>query len=368
MTFSVDVSLSGHRYPIHIGPGLLSNAGALLTPVLRSPRVLIVADPAVGPAPLATLTASLQASGMSCGQPIMLTGGEASKTLAGYETLTTHLLEQGADRKTTLIALGGGVIGDLAGFAAATVMRGMDFVQVPSTLLAQVDSSVGGKTGINTRHGKNLLGAFHQPIAVLADIALLATLPRRELLAGYAEVLKYGLIDDAPFYDWCEQTAAALIAGDETARSHAITQSCRAKARIVGQDEKESGPRMLLNLGHTFGHALEAQAGYDGRLLHGEGVAVGMVMACRLSARLGLCAPELASRLQAHLRKLGLPASLNETVCATTPATTLLEHMQHDKKTDGGKLTFVLLRGIGQAVIARDIPPEQVLPILEKRD
>lgn len=265
------------------------------------------------------------------------------------------MLEARCERSTTVVALGGGVVGDLAGFAAATLLRGVDFVQVPTTLLSQVDSSVGGKTGINTPFGKNLVGAFHQPRQVLIDTETLRTLNQRELLAGYAEVVKYGLIDDPAFFTRLERDGAALVAGDEGLRRDAILTSCAAKARVVAEDERESGRRALLNLGHTFGHALEAECGYGGALLHGEAVAIGMVMAFDLSVRLGFCSAEDAARVRAHLSAVGLPVTPPRLNGERMDTDRLIAHMASDKKVAGGKVTFVLARGIGQAFLSRDV-------------
>lgn len=368
MSSIVNVALAGRSYAIHIGQGLMQQAGALLKPVLRSARVIIITDRSVAALHLENLSASLKAAGLEVAEPIVVEGGEQTKSLPAFEDLIEQMLDRAMERSVTVVALGGGVVGDLAGFAAATVLRGVDFVQIPTTLLAQVDSSVGGKTGINTRHGKNLLGAFHQPRAVLIDTDVLNTLPRREMLAGYAEIIKYGLIDDAPFYAWCLQNGEQLIAGDIAAREYAITHSCAAKARIVAADELESGPRMLLNFGHTFAHALEAEAGYGAGLLHGEAVAVGMVLALQLSARLNLCPADLAPQLATHLHKLGLPAHIADTPCRGVPAEKLLAHMYHDKKVESGKLTFILAHDIGQCFISRGIDPAQVLPVLAEQE
>ncbi|MCX7346920.1 MAG: 3-dehydroquinate synthase, partial [Alphaproteobacteria bacterium] len=264
-----------------------------------------------------------------------------------------------------IVALGGGVIGDLAGFAAAILRRGVDFIQIPTSLLAQVDSSVGGKTGINSIHGKNLIGAFHQPVAVITDIGLLDTLPRRELAAGYAEVAKYGLLGDASFFDWLESSADLVMRGDRQARIHAIRRSCEAKAAIVAEDETETGVRALLNLGHTFGHALEAATGYSARLLHGEGVAIGMVQAFRFSESLGLCAAGTGDRVARHLRSVGLPVHASDIPGDLPPPEVLVEVMRQDKKAQGGKLTFILVRGIGEAFIARDIADADVIAFLK---
>lgn len=368
MSSIVNVALGGRSYDIHIGQGLIQKAGALLKPVLRSPRAIIITDHSVAKLHLDNLVTSLKGAAVDVADPIVVASGEQTKSLSGFEDLIEQMLDRAMERSVTVIALGGGVVGDLAGFAAATVLRGVDFIQIPTTLLAQVDSSVGGKTGINTRHGKNLLGAFHQPRAVLIDTDVLDTLPRREMLAGYAEIIKYGLIDDAPFYDWCLANSAKLLAGDAAAREYAISHSCVAKARIVAADELESGPRMLLNFGHTFAHALEAEAGYGAGLLHGEAVAVGMVLALSLSAQLGLCAPDLTSQLAEHFRSLGMPASIDDTPCKGTAPEKLLGHMYHDKKVEGGKLTFILARGIGQTFVSRGIDPAQVLPVLGKQE
>jgi 3-dehydroquinate synthase len=279
------------------------------------------------------------------------------------------LLDQRPDRKTTLVALGGGVVGDLAGFAAAVLLRGVDFIQVPTTLLAQVDSSVGGKTGINTRHGKNLLGAFYQPRLVLADTTVLDTLPKRELLAGYAEVAKYGLIDQPEFFAWCEKNGAAVLAGDPDRRAYAIEQSCLAKARIVAADERETTDlRALLNLGHTFAHALEAETGFGPDLLHGEAVGAGMAMAFDLSARLGLCPADDARRVRRHLDEVGLPVrlrSLGGDNRRSWDAARLIGHMRGDKKAEGGKLAFILARGIGKAFMSRVVDEKALHGLLD---
>jgi shikimate kinase/3-dehydroquinate synthase len=292
--------------------------------------------------------------------------GEASKSLDSYVDVLNQLLDARVERRTTVIALGGGVVGDLAGFAAATALRGLPFVQMPTTLLAQVDSSVGGKTGVNTRHGKNLVGAFYQPRMVLADTATLATLPPRELRAGYAETFKAGLIGDAAFFAWCERYGAAVVDGDAEAQAEAIRRACAFKAAVVGDDEREEKPndgRALLNLGHTFGHALEAEYGYTGGLLHGEGVAIGLGLAFRLSARLGHCNPADAERVIAHVSGVGLPAEL-ALLNRRFSAATLIGHMRRDKKVQDGALKFVLVRGIGQAFTATDVPEAAVTELL----
>ena len=300
---------------------------------------------------------------------MVVPAGEQAKSWDELGRVLDALLAAKAERKSLIIALGGGIVGDLAGFVAAILLRGVDFIQVPTTLLAQVDSSVGGKTGINTRYGKNLIGAFHQPLLVLADTDVLNTLPERELKAGYAEIAKYGLIDDLPFWEWLESGGgAAVLAGDGAARRRAILTSCAAKARVVGSDEREQegGRRALLNLGHTFAHALEAEGGYGGPLLHGEAVSVGMVMAFDLSADLGLCAPDDAKRVRAHLVELGLPVAPPKVNGVAMNPEHLLAHMASDKKVAEGKVTFIVAHGIGQSFQSRDVPPEAVLAVLRR--
>jgi 3-dehydroquinate synthase len=364
---TVRVDLGARSYDILIGPGVLGGAGGHVARTLPGRQAVIVTDENVAPLHLPALEASLGAAGIACrGPAIVLPAGERTKGFAPFEALMEELLGRGIERRTFLVALGGGVIGDIAGFAAAVALRGLDFVQVPTTLLSQVDSSVGGKTGINSRHGKNLVGAFHQPRLVLADTALLETLPRRELLAGYAEVVKYGLIDDPAFFAWLEEEGPAAIAGRPDARVRAVRTSCAAKARIVGADERESADRALLNLGHTFGHALEAECGYGDTLLHGEAVSIGMVMAFRLSQRLGLCPAEDVARLVRHLDAAGLPTRLSQVPRQGWDAQALLSHMGKDKKVEGGKLIFVLARGIGGAFVARGVDTAPVRETLEE--
>lgn len=358
---SLTVALGERSYDIHVGPGLIDQAGALITPVLRQKRVFIVTDGNVAPLYLKRLTASLEASGIAHNH-IVLPAGEGTKDFRHLESLLDAMLDARCERGTMIVALGGGVIGDLTGFAASILLRGVDFVQIPTTLLSQVDSSVGGKTGINTRQGKNLVGSFHQPRLVLADTLTLDSLPRRELLAGYAEVVKYGLIDDPAFFAWLEENGRRIIDGDEEARRHAVLTSCRAKARIVAADERESGVRALLNLGHTFGHALEAETGFGPDMLHGEAVAIGMVMAFALSARLNLAPAADGERLRAHLAALGLP--VDPPPIRDWKADILLSHMAGDKKVKDGRVTFVLTRGIGQAFLDNQVPPEAVLGVL----
>ncbi len=363
----VDVSLPANPYQVVIGDGLIARAGAHIAPVLPQKRAIVVTDETVAALHLPALAASLNEAGFAWRQ-VVVAPGEASKCLAVYERLTDAMLEEGVERRTGVIALGGGVIGDLAGFAAATVLRGLPLVQIPTTLLAQVDSSVGGKTGINTAFGKNLIGAFHQPRLVLADTAALATLPRRELQAGYAEIVKAALIGSAQFYAWCEAHGPALLAGERGLQLEAIAGACAFKADIVIADEREeqaADGRALLNLGHTFAHALEAECGYDGRLLHGEAVALGLVLAFRLSEKLGVCAPGAADRIAAHLRACGMAAELRQ-LDRRFSAARLVSHMARDKKMRDGKLNFVLARAIGEAFTSREVPPEAVLGVLEE--
>jgi shikimate kinase/3-dehydroquinate synthase len=359
------VALSAAPYEVVIGDGLLARAGALMAPVIPQRRAVVVTDENVAALHLPALLDGLAQTGIAA-QQIVVPPGEASKSMAGYGRVVDGLLDAGVERRTTVIALGGGVIGDLAGFAAATTLRGLPFVQVPTTLLAQVDSSVGGKTGINTAHGKNLVGAFHQPRLVLADTGTLGTLNGRELRAGYAEVVKAGLIGDAELFEWCEEHGPALARGDRDVQAEAILRACAFKAAVVGDDEREERPadgRALLNLGHTFGHALEAEVGYGGALLHGEGVAIGLGLAFRLSARLGLCAPDDAARVEAHLAAVGLPGEIGM-LNRRFSAGRLVAHMRRDKKMRDGALHFVLARGIGRAFTSSDVPAGVVTDLL----
>jgi len=359
------VALSSASYDVVVGDGLLARAGALLAPVIPQKRAIVVTDTTVAALHLPALLDGLAQTGIAT-QQIVVAPGEASKSMASYARVVDSLLDAAVERRTTVIALGGGVVGDLAGFAAATTLRGLPLIQVPTTLLAQVDSSVGGKTGVNTAHGKNLVGAFHQPRLVLADTGTLGTLNGRELRAGYAEVVKAGLIGDAAFFAWCEQNGAALTGGDRDIQAEAILRACAFKAAVVGDDEREERPadgRALLNLGHTFGHALEAEVGYGGALLHGEAVAVGLGLAFRLSAQLGLCAPGDATRVADHLNAVGLPSEpgmLNRRFSASR----LIANMRRDKKMRDGALHFVLARGIGQAFTSADVPAAAVLDLL----
>lgn len=355
----VEVPLGDRAYPIHIASGLLANAAPLLGPLAPRGRLAVVTDANVARLHLPALTEGLAAAGLAVDE-IVLPPGEASKDWATLAQVTERLLQLGVERGDAVVALGGGVIGDLTGFAAAILRRGCKFVQVPTTLLAQVDSSVGGKTAINAAAGKNLVGAFHQPALVLIDPQVLTTLPLRDLRAGYAEVAKYGLIGDPAFFDWCEANATALLAGDAKAQAEAIAVSCRAKAKVVAADERETGgERALLNLGHTFGHAYEAEAGYGDRLLHGEAVALGMMLAFDLSVARGLCPAADAARVRAHLLTCGFELS-PRALGVDAPAQVLLHHMRQDKKMQAGTLPFILVRGIGQAFVARDVPLGEV--------
>jgi 3-dehydroquinate synthase len=353
----IEVALGERSYVVRIEPGLLDRAGEALGPFVRGGRLVVVADARVWQAQGERLRAS--------GLPIALVTvpeGEASKSWEGLQQLVERLLGLGVERSDHIVAFGGGMIGDLAGFAAGMLKRGCPYVQVPTTLLAQVDSSVGGKTAINAGAGKNMVGLFHQPAAVLIDPTTLSTLDPRQTRAGYAEVVKYGLIADPGFFAWCEANGAALLDGDEAARLHAIETSVRAKAAIVGDDEREtSGRRALLNLGHTFGHAFEAEAGFSDRLLHGEAVALGMALAFRFSAARGLCAPGDAERVAAHLASVGLPVR----PLIGTPAR-LVAHMAQDKKKSGGRVPFILARGIGAAFVDQSVALEEVEAFLER--
>ncbi len=361
----IPVSLADRSYDVAIEAGGLARAGAHLARFMPRGRVAIVTDSHVADAHLGTLAAAFGDAGIAA-EPIVLPPGEATKSWAQLETLTDRLIALGVERSDHVVALGGGVIGDLVGFACAVLKRGCGFVQIPTTLLAQVDSSVGGKTAINARAGKNLIGAFHQPSYVLIDPDTLDTLPPRQLAAGYAEVAKYGLIDDPAFFAWCEANGARLIAGDPEARAHAIAISVASKARIVAEDERETrGRRALLNLGHTFGHALEAETGFSDRLFHGEGVACGMALAFRFSAAQGLCPIADAERVTRHLAAVGLPTTLAAAGIAGADGATLVAHMLHDKKMAGGRLPFLLARGIGETFVATDVDLGAVAAFLD---
>lgn len=362
----VTLNLADRSYDIHIGEDLLDEMGSLLEPHLKATRVFVVTESTVMEHHGNRLKAALHAKGITA-KWFVLNPGEATKSVAQYESLIASLLTAGIDRSDTVVAFGGGVIGDLAGFTAATVLRGINFIQIPTTLLAQVDSSVGGKTGINMPQGKNLIGAFYQPKAVFIDTSTLETLPRRELLAGYAETVKYGLIDDPDFFAWLEQHGPSIIDKNSgtsgiDARMYAVAQSCRAKARVVAEDEREAGKRALLNLGHTFGHALEAECGYTGILLHGEAVAIGMIMALDASIRLGLAKPDDLARVSAHFKAVGMKTTAREIGRAMT-ADALMVHMTKDKKAEAGTIGFIL-GGIGSAAVHRGVDLEIIKAVI----
>jgi 3-dehydroquinate synthase len=360
---TVRVALGARAYDIVIGRGLIASLGRRLQALKPGARAAIVTDANVERLLLAAAQSGLAAADVAATH-ISVPPGESSKSFAMFEHVCEALIAAKLERGDVVVALGGGVVGDLAGFCAAALRRGLDYVQVPTTLLAQVDSSVGGKTAINSRHGKNLIGAFHQPILVVADTALLDHLPAREFRAGYAEVAKYGLLGDAGFFAWLEANADDVFAGAGAAREHAIATSCRMKAEIVARDERETGDRALLNLGHTFGHAFEAAAGFSGRLLHGEAVALGMALAFDFSAHLGLLPPAEAERVRRHLGKVGLPTHIRDVPGGVPGVDGLMELMAQDKKVRRGRLTFILARAIGAAFVAPDVEAAQVRAFL----
>ena len=360
----VRVALGGRSYDIVIGDGLLERAGDYIAEIAPGATCAVIADENVARLHLATVEQSLKDAGLRA-TTIIVPPGEGSKSLSVFGRVCDDVLAARIERRDLIVALGGGVVGDLAGFVAASVRRGSRFVQIPTTLLSQVDSSVGGKTGINSRHGKNLIGAFHQPSLVLADVDTLRTLPLREFHAGYAEVVKYGLIGDARFFDWLDADSEAVF-HSQAEQICAVAVSCETKATIVARDETEQGERALLNLGHTFGHAFERLTDYDGaRLVHGEGVAIGMVCAARFSVRLGVCAAAVAERVERHLKGVGLPTRIRDIPGWRDDAPAILDAMFQDKKVERGALTFVLLRGIGQAFIAKSVDPNDVLGFLK---
>jgi 3-dehydroquinate synthase len=372
MIETIHVDLAGRAYDVVIGPGLLGQAGERIMPFLTRPRVVIVTEENVATLHLDALKSGLAASGIAS-NALVLPAGEGTKSWPFLEQTVEWLLSQKVERGDVVVAFGGGVIGDLVGFAAATVRRGVRFVQIPTSLLAQVDSSVGGKTGINSPSGKNLIGAFHQPTLVLADSSLLDTLTTRDFLSGYGEVVKYGLLGDAAFFEWLEvegQTLKPLLNKSLTvdkivaARVRAVKRSVEMKARIVERDETEQGDRALLNLGHTFCHALEAATGYGDRLLHGEGVAIGCALAFEVSSRMGLCSQEDPSRVRAHLKDMGMKTDLADIDGALPDADALLALMGQDKKVVDGQLRFILARGIGDAFLTADVPTDTVLSVL----
>jgi 3-dehydroquinate synthase len=362
----VKVDLGSRAYDIVIGAGLIDRAGARLTPFASNGRVFVITDATVAAAHGGRLGASLKSAGLEEAR-YLLAPGEASKTFSAVEKIADFLLAKGVERRDLVVAFGGGVVGDVAGFASAIVKRGSAFAQIPTTLLAQVDSSVGGKTAINVAAGKNLVGAFHQPKIVLADVAALATLPARELKAGYAEIVKYGALGDRDFFEQLEAAGGKILAGDAAALARAIKRSCEMKAAIVAEDEREDGARALLNLGHTFGHALEAAAGYSGALLHGEAVAAGMGLAFDYSVSEGYCAAKEADRLKAHLRAVGLPAAIEGHAKGLATAELLLDYMKRDKKAAGGSLALILVRRIGEAFIESAADPARLLKFLEMK-
>ncbi len=361
---TIRVGLGARSYDVVVAADGVARAGELIAPLLKRARVAIVTDENVAALHLAPLAAALNAAGIAH-EAIVLPPGEQTKSFANLEKVCRALLAARLERGDLVVALGGGVIGDLVGLAAGLVRRGMGFVQIPTTLLAQVDSSVGGKTAINAPEGKNLIGLFHQPRLVIADISALATLPVRELRAGYAEVVKYGLIGDAAFFDWLDGDGAKLLSGDVAALTRAVAASVSAKAGVVERDETETGERALLNLGHTFGHALEAATGFSARLLHGEGVAIGMKLAFDLSAALGWCDGQTPGRVASHLARMGLPWRIADIPGERPSTDELLHHMAQDKKVEAGKLTFILARGIGEAFIARDVDADAVRRVLD---
>ncbi|KPQ06363.1 MAG: 3-dehydroquinate synthase AroB [Rhodobacteraceae bacterium HLUCCA12] len=361
----VAVELGARRYEVRVGAGLVARAGAQIAPLLGRRRVAVLTEETVAELHLPALQDGLAAAGIDM-QALTLPAGEGTKSWRHLAQAVEWLLDAQVERNDVIIALGGGVIGDLAGFAAAILRRGVRFVQIPTSLLAQVDSSVGGKTGINTAQGKNLVGAFHQPSLVLADIGLLDTLPPRDLLAGYGEVVKYGLLGDADFFGWLERNGPALAAGDRALRQEAVRRSVAMKAAIVARDETEQGERALLNLGHTFCHALEAVTGYGPRLLHGEGVAIGCVLAFDLSARLGLCPQEEPGRVAAHMAAMGMKHRLADIEGDLPDADTLIARMAQDKKVVDGRMRFVLAHGIGDAFVTDAVPPDALRDLLQE--
>ena len=357
----VRVSLGDRAYDVHVGRGLIDEAARHVAPVASRGRVLVVTERTVADAWLDRLRAGL---GGIDAPALVLEPGEGTKSWAGLARAAEWILDRRPERADVVVALGGGVVGDLAGFAAATVLRGLRVVQIPTSLLAQVDSSVGGKTGINTRHGKNLVGAFHQPALVLCDTAALDTMTPRDLRSGYGEVVKYGLLGDADFFAWLERNGPAVLAGHDAARRHAVHHCVGMKAAIVARDEREAGDRALLNLGHTFAHALEAATGYSDRLLHGEAVGIGCALAFDLSARMGLCAQEDPSRVRAHLAAVGMARDTAAIPGDLPDPAALVDLMAGDKKVRGGRLRFVLARGVGEAFVTADVPRDAVEAVL----
>ena len=361
---TLTVGLGTRAYDISVGRGLIARADDLIGAFLNDRHVVVISDSNVAPVHLPALMTACARVGRRC-DTIEVPAGESSKSMPVLAKLLEDILALGVDRGVVLVALGGGVIGDLVGFAAASLLRGVDFIQVPTTLLAQVDSSVGGKTGVNAAAGKNLIGAFHQPRAVLADLATLDTLADRELRAGYAEVVKYGLLGDAAFFDWLEAHGGSVLAHDDASLRHAVTVSCEAKARIVEADERESGKRALLNLGHTFAHALEAVCGYDGRLLHGEAVGTGMALAYDLATEMQICSGQDRGRVHAHIAASGLVTRLGDSPAAHADTTGLIEIMRRDKKVRDGRMRFILPRAIGDSYVSDEVREDVLAAVLE---
>ena len=362
---TLTVGLGNRAYDIVIGPDLIDRAGEALGPIVTNRHIIIISDKNVANLHLTRIKAGFKSFARKVDH-FAIIAGEASKSMTILSRLLEDILALGVDRSVLLVAFGGGVVGDLAGFAAASLLRGVDFIQIPTSLLAQVDSSVGGKTGVNAAAGKNLIGAFYQPKAVLADTSLLTSLPERELRAGYAEVAKYGLLGDAKFFAWLEENSSAVLELEPEAITYAISKSCEAKARIVEADEREAGKRALLNLGHTFAHAFEAETGYNGSLLHGEAVAAGMGLAFDLSVDLGICAADDAARCKTHLQTVGLPSGQSDLAIGNISAHRLIEHMRHDKKVRNGKIHFILVRAIGDAFVSDGVPSDKLKALLER--
>ena len=362
-TLKLEVALGARAYDIHIGSALLARAADYIAPLLPRPKLAIITDSHVAPLHLETLTAGLDRAGIAH-DSFIVPAGEASKNFGQLEQLCDWLLDMKIERQGCVVALGGGVIGDLTGFAAAILRRGTRFIQIPTTLLAQVDSSIGGKTAVNSSRGKNLIGAFHQPDLVLADMDVLTSLPRREIGAGYAEIVKYGALGDRGFFDWLCTNGPDVLALQPAATAHAVAESCKAKAAIVARDEREAGDRALLNLGHTFGHAFEKLTGYGDALLHGEAVAYGMVLAFAYSAETGLCSQADADALRAHIDASGLPSTMRAVGNGVFDADALIEAMHQDKKVQGGKMRFILAHGLGDSFIADNVTADSLRPFL----
>ena len=365
----VEVDLGKRTYPIHIGPGIINHAQEYIGEIIKGRHVVIIVDEAIRDHHLTALSNAIEDTIQKL-DVVTVPSGEASKSIATFGAVIEDILSLNVDRNVLLIALGGGVIGDLVGFVAASLLRGVNFIQVPTTLLAQVDSSVGGKTGINAKAGKNLIGAFHQPLAVLADTDTLKTLPIREVRAGYAEVAKYGLLGDAKFFEWLEENLEDVLSLQDDCLVEAVARCCRAKAMIVAEDEKEAGRRALLNLGHTFGHAYEAEAGYDGTVLHGEAVAAGMTDAFRLGLRLGVCNSDDLSRVKSHLNKAGLPTSraMLSNMLGEAKVSQLMSHMQKDKKVSAGQIVFIVPHGIGNAQVDKSVDADLARDVMERQE